>query len=296
MIRLVTRDAVGWMIAAAPQLGAKLVGHEGELGRVFEEMVERGRIAWPDLVVPPEQMAGAFARAIADADEPAVALAELAAEDLHLAQACASGAPMAVAAFDAVCGPTITHSLRAMGLADDVIADIAQEVRAKLFVASSGLPKIATYSGRALLKSWVRTIATRAAVDRFRKPEADPTSDDVLMDLPDAAPGPELEHFRQRYHAEFKEAFEAALASLEVRERNVLRHHFIDRLSFEDLGALYGVHKTTAFRWLEDARGKLSKRTRNGFQERVRLPPLDMDSVLRLLQSNIDLSLSRVLA
>lgn len=30
-----------------------------------------------------------------------------------------------------------------------------------------------------------------------------------------------------------------------------------------------GVHKTTAFRWVEAARDKLSKRTRNHFQERV---------------------------
>ena len=251
------------------------------------DLFERGKAAHPQLAVEPDAFAAAVERARRDDPE-----AELAAEDLYLAQACAGGAPEALAAFDAACGPTILHSLRGMNLRDDVIADITQEVRAKLFVDR----KIASYSGRASLKSWVRTITTRAAVDRLRKPEAEAASDELFVAIPDAAPGPELAHFRARYQAEFKDSFEAALASLEVRERNVLRHHFIDRLAFEDIGALYGVHKTTAFRWLEDARDKLSKRTKHQFQQRVQLPPHEMDSVLRLLQSNIDLSLSRVLA
>ena len=253
----------------------------------LEALFERGKAAHPQFAVSRDAFAAVVARALAD--DPG---AELAAEDLYLAQACAAGLPGALAAFDAACGPAILHSLRAMGLRDDAIADITQDVRTKLFVQNG---KIGSYSGRASLKSWVRTIATRAAVDRLRKPSNEAVSDEILAAIPDAAPGPELDHFRARYQAEFKDAFEAALASLEVRERNVLRHHFIDRLAFEDIGALYGVHKTTAFRWLEDAREKLSKRTKNHFQERVQLGPSEMESVLRLLQSNIDLSLSRVL-
>lgn len=252
-----------------------------------DDLFERGRAAHPQLAVAREAFDAVVARALADDPD-----AELAAEDIYLAQACAAGAPGAIEAFDAACGATILHSLRAMGLRDDTIADITQDVRAKLFVTGG---KIGSYSGRAKLTSWVRTIATRAAVDKLRKPQSELASDEVLAAMPDAAPGPELDHFRARYHAEFKEAFEAALASLEVRERNVLRHHFIDRLAFDDIGALYGVHKTTAFRWLEDAREKISKRTKNHFQERVQLPPGEMESVLRLLQSNLDLSLSRVL-
>ena len=254
-----------------------------------DDLFERGRAAHPQLVVSRDAFAAVVARSLADEHQSAGI--ELAVEALYLAQACSAGAPGALEVFEVQCAPTITHALRAMSLRDDVIEDIAQEVRKKLFVDG----KIASYSGRAKLTSWVRTIATRAAVDRLRKPQSELASDDVLAAMPDAAPGPELDHFRARYHAEFKDAFEAALASLEVRERNVLRHHFIDRLAFDDIGSLYGVHKTTAFRWLEDARDKLSKRTKNHFQERVKLPPGEMESVLRLLQSNIDLSLSRVL-
>jgi RNA polymerase sigma-70 factor, ECF subfamily len=118
----------------------------------------------------------------------------------------------------------------------------------------------------------------------------------VLDQLPDAADGPELAHLRALYAGELKQAFEEAIASLEVRERNVLRHHFIDRLNVEEIGALYGVHKSTAYRWLETARTVLAKRTRAGFNRRVQVRPSELDSIVRLVQSHVDLSLSRLLA
>jgi RNA polymerase sigma-70 factor (ECF subfamily) len=142
----------------------------------------------------------------------------------------------------------------------------------------------------------VRTIATRAAIDRVRKRElASDDDDDAVGALPDDADSPELAHFRRKYHVEFKAAFEHALATLAVRDRNVLRHHFVDGLTVEAIGVLYGVHKTTAFRWLEAARTALAKRTRASFQQRVTAMPAEVDSILASLQSHIDLSLSRVL-
>ncbi len=297
-LRIVTVDAgdelTTWVKVAAPELEAKLAGHWDEVQVMWAAALARARETWPQLTVSTETMVTAMARAVRDSEKPLAALGELEVADLLLAQACASGSAEAIAAFTTTCGPAIAGSLRTMGLADDVIADVTQEVTTKLFVGSP--PKIATYSGRALLRSWARTIATRAAVDRMRKSQPESAPDEMLYALPDAGGGPELDHFRARYASEFKEAFEAALASLEVRERNLLRHHFIDTLPFEDIGALYGVHKTTAFRWVETARDKLSKRTRNHFQERVQLPPPDVESVLRMLQSQIDLSLSRVLS
>ena len=42
-------------------------------------------------------------------------------------------------------------------MADDAVADVLQDVRAKLLVDDRALAKLATYSARAPLKSWVRT-------------------------------------------------------------------------------------------------------------------------------------------
>ena len=255
----------------------------------------RARAAWPQLRVSDDAMHAAIERALRDAPDAIAAINELAVEDLYLAQACASGSSPALLAFAELCDPALVGSLRSMGLAADLVDELVQEVRTKLFVAADGPPKIATYSGRAALKSWVRTIATRAAVDRMRRKDLHTGDDAVLEAVPDVADGPELAHFRVTYHAEFKEAFEEALATLDVRERNVLRHHYVDGLTVEEIGALYGVHKTTAFRWVDAARVALSKRTRSAFQQRVKALPGDIESILRLLQSQIDLSLSRVL-
>jgi RNA polymerase sigma-70 factor (ECF subfamily) len=250
-----------------------------------EEALVRGRAAWPTLVVDDE----AFFAALARTDSPFEAIAV---EDLYLAQACATGQRAAIEAFAQLCDPALASALRQMGLSADSVDEISQDVRTKLLVGPT--PRIATYSGRASLKSWTRTVATRAAVDRLRKHVT--TSDDELLDrVPDPARTPELEHFHEIYRGEFKDAFEEALATLDVRERNLLRHHFVDGLTTEEIGALYSVHKTTAFRWLEAARTALSKRVRTGFQQRLKVLPAELDSILTLLQSQIDLSLSRVL-
>jgi len=251
----------------------------------LEAAWQEARAAWPALTVD----RAAFAAAV-----DGHALAEVHAADLYLAQACATGASAALAAFATRCDATILATLRDFQLSGHVVDELAQDVRTKLFVADGGPPKIATYSGRAALPSWVKTIVTRAALDRVRR--RDPSGDHAaLADLPDAADSPELAHFRDRYRSEFKAAFEAALATLEVRERNILRQCFVDRLTLDEIGALYGVHKTTVSRWLETAREALAKRTRSQFRARIDAAVADLDSIMRLLQSQIDLSLSRVL-
>ena len=285
---------VGWLVRAAPELAPAAGRHEG-LESILVDAVARGRAAWPSLAVAPETFVTTLAIAVRGNDDLPDAIAELAVEDLWLAQACATGEPAALDAFEAACTPTLSGALRKMGLAPDVIEEVLQQVRAKLFVAADGQPKIATYSGRAPLTSWVRTIATRVALDRLRRDDSAFSDDDALASMPDASDTPELAHFREQYRAEFKLAFEAALATLDVRERNVLRHHFVDGLTTEEIGTLYGVHKTTAFRWLESARVVLSKRTRANFCQRVKVVPSELESILRLVQSQIDLSLSRVL-
>ncbi|HEU0032048.1 MAG TPA: sigma-70 family RNA polymerase sigma factor [Kofleriaceae bacterium] len=277
--------------------GGAVVPLDDRLERTLCELVARARTAWPQLTVDERDFVHALATAVRDEPDPVTALGALAVEDLYLARACIGGAREALAAFAASCDGAIAGALRQMNLPADSVDEVVHDVRSKVLVAADGPPKIATYSGRARLASWLRTIATRMALDRIRDRKEAPTDDlDALERIPAASDSPELAHFRAMYSAEFKAAFEEALSTLDVRERNLLRHHFVDNLTLDEIGALYGVHKTTAFRWVEAARTALSKRTRTGFQKRVRLVTDELDSVLRLVQSQIDLSLSRVLA
>lgn len=274
------------MTESRRQLIARAVA--AELVDDVETSLTRGAAAWPALSVADHVMIEAVARALGEGTP----LAQLFVDDLYFAQACAAGIPQAVTELEAMLSASIVMNLRGMGLSDGDIAEVLQDVRVKLLVPSEGPAKIATYSGRAPLRGWLRIVATRAALDRFRRTPPDAHGDE-LVEAATAVDSPELELFRRRYAAEFKQAFEAAVASLESRERNCLRHYFIDGLTTEEIGALYGVHKSTAHRWVEAARDLVTKRTRNNFQELARLHPSELDSVLRLLRSQLDLSLTR---
>src|SRR5262249_24201495 len=150
------------------------------VAQALQAATSRARASWPDLAVAEADYVAAIVRSIGDASDVGTAIGELAADDLYLATACATGARAALDAFATRCDPVVIACLRDFGLGADAIEEIAQELRAKLFVASDGPPKIATYSGRASLASWVRTVATRAAIDRVRSNP--PMSDDSVLE------------------------------------------------------------------------------------------------------------------
>ena len=61
------------------------------------------------------------------------------------------------------------------------------------------------------------------------------------------------------------------------------------------LARLYGVHETTAARWVARAAERVADDARRGLMARLALSPSSFDSVARMVLSNLDLSISRVL-
>jgi RNA polymerase sigma-70 factor (ECF subfamily) len=55
------------------------------------------------------------------------------------------------------------------------------------------------------------------------------------------------------------------------------------------------VHRATCARWLADARADLGRGTRKRLVATLGLPPEGIDSLLRFLDSDIELSISRIL-
>ena len=120
--------------------------------------------------------------------------------------------------------------------------------------------------------------------------------DEILLDhWPDATPGPEQKQLRSQYTTELKKAIREAFASLEVRQRNLLRQHILDELTIDDLARLYRAHRATCARWLADARAELGKATRKRLIASLQINRDDVDSLLRFLDSDIELSISRIL-
>lgn len=222
-------------------------------------------------------------------------IGEAGARELGLAFGCSLGDAAAQRAFEERFVARVPGHLARMKLDAAAVDDVVQRVREKLLLADDGAPRFARYAGRGELDGLVRVTATREAVSLVRKDRReDPLGPDDLLDASETEP--ELRLARERYRPVFREAFAAALGSLERRERNLLRLHVVEGATLEALAALYQVHRATIVRWLAKAREGLVAATGRELQRRTGARPDEVESLLGLLASRVDLTLERLLS
>jgi RNA polymerase sigma-70 factor (ECF subfamily) len=271
-----------------PAPGAEAGGTDDPIA----EALALGRRAHPGVEVP----AAAFAAYLAERGFGGEGAKAAHAADLYLCCACLGRDPRALAAFDAALVAAVEPALVRMGLEREARDETAQALREKLFVGGAGPAKLAEYAGRGPLAGWLRAAAVRTALNAIRgRPRADALDEDAWLAWPSPADDPEVASLKRACGADFRAAFAEALAALEPRARLLLRQHLLDGLGTEQLGALYGVHPATAYRWLRDARASLVKATRARLASARRLRGDELDSLLRLLESQLDASVSRLL-
>jgi len=278
--------------AGAPAGG----GEDAPLEAALREVAARGAAAWPTVALPADVLAGYLGeRAPADVP-PADWLTGARAADLFLACACAEGLPAALRAFEAAFGGQIGAYLHALRPSAQIVADTAQDLREKLFVgAFGGPPRIRQYTGQGPLGGWVRVTAVRIALDLIEAQKVGERHRGEVEEIADAVVpqhDPDIGLLEARYRGEFMAAFREAMADLSPRERSLLRFTFVERLTPARLGVMYGVHRTTAMRWVEAAQEEVLSRTRAKLMERLQLSPSECDSLMGLLKSRIDLTLT----
>jgi RNA polymerase sigma-70 factor (ECF subfamily) len=172
---------------------------------------------------------------------------------------------------------------------------VVQLAYAKLFVGDRRPPAIASYAGRGSLAGWLRMIAVRIALDQRRADNPEVLDDEILA-WPDSRDDPELATIRQRYGDAFKAAFVRAMESLTPRERNVLRQQVVFRMTLDQIAKLHRVHRSAVARWLADARQRLLSVTRDALGDRIGANRAQVESILTLLHSQLDVSIERLLA
>ena len=259
-----------------------------------------GRAAWPDLALEAKDLVAFVAHGIS-ADLADAALDGLRPADLYLACACARGMTAAINAFDRDYMREVDIALARMRIGGARLADVKQLVRQRLFVGGGthGAPtspgKIAEYGGRGDLRRWVRSVAVRTCLNDLRKGKREILVDDDHLIAQHAiqTDDPEVEYMKRTYSEQFKAAFGDALGQLGPREQTLLRYHHVDGLNIDEIGAIYRVHRVTAFRWLEKAKEQLVRTTLEVLRARLKLPANELDSVLRMIRSQIHLSLIR---
>ncbi len=276
-----------------------------EEGAALEELLTRaweaGRTRWPAVALPAEPFLRHLAERLPDAAAQGSLgslLAEMSLTELYLACACLQGLPSAIQAFEEHYLSRLPALLRNPKQSDSMVEDVCQLVRMKLLVATpeSG-PKLAEYTGRGALLSWVRVTAVRTALKlrACEKPESDEDPDAVLGELRAHGRHPEGDLIQQRHQADFRQAMREAFSTLAADERHLLRLYFVDQLSMYELAALFRVHQATISRRLKDVRQRIYKETQRHLEAHLGLAPRDFTSFIRVLDSQLDLSISQLM-
>lgn len=255
--------------------------------------IQAARAPWPDFGINPFD----FVRYVSERAGAGQVPPREHAPDLWLACACVQDRPAAVSCFLRKYEPLVARILVRRGAPADIAADVRQVLAERLFVADPRTGRgalIGDYKGLGSLKSWVATAAATTLLSLQRaagrqRENANSAADDPLLGPPD----PELEYFKQRYAGEVQSAIIAALGALSTRERALLRLHLKERLNIDSLGAMYGVNRATAARWLSAARQLLKERTFEHLRAGLALNPRECESLLGLVNSQLELSILR---
>ena len=261
-----------------------------------DAIIDKGRAAYPQVTVGTEALAPLVQQRLQGEDHPE----QLIAEEIFLACACALGDSTAITAFERAYFGVIPAALSRLSLGRDEIAEVEQILRVRLFVtdadSENAMPRIIAYAGQGQLGGLLRVAAVRAGLNMLRdRGRLDQGDDDGLEQIPIAADNPELVRLKAQHRVAFKAAFEEAVGGLTARERSLLDLSIVKRLGIDRIGAIYGVHRATAARWVTSARENLSRAVHRILATRLGARGSDVENLLPLVESQIELSLERLL-
>jgi RNA polymerase sigma-70 factor (ECF subfamily) len=200
------------------------------------------------------------------------------------------GDPAALEVLDREYVIRVAPSLARFGTHDDFVQETIQLVRQRLLLPPE--PRLATYAATGPLLAWLRVVSARTALGLrrgARRPVEELLAEHVF-DVP-RVEASEVPRYRHALDAAVRRVFN----QLQVRERNLLKLHYLDGLSLDRLGRLYDVHRATIARWLAELRHRMLADIERDVSHHLRLSPSECRSVLGMLQSLLDASIESLL-
>jgi RNA polymerase sigma-70 factor, ECF subfamily len=270
-----------------------------EVGPRLVELCAAAHEAHPDLAIDDAALVASIARRAPAGAELADYLTRCRAGDLALAVGASKGNEAAITELERTFRATIDAACRRFAGPGQTADDLKQILRSKLFVAEPGKsPKIADYAGQGFLDNWLRVTAVRVFLDLLKRKdrtrEASAEDDDVLS-LPQ--PGDlALDVVKAEYRAAVAEAMFSGAQQLPPGDRHLLRQHLVQGLSIDQLGAVLGIHRATAARRIARAKEQLVAETRRHLALKLRLEEHELDDVIGLVMSRLDVSIAKLLA
>jgi RNA polymerase sigma-70 factor (ECF subfamily) len=240
--------------------------------------------SWPELNAAPREFeAHVSAHCVSAAD------LELHGAELYLAFACGRGDRAALQVLERdYLAQTVPVIARVSGAAV-FVDEVRQDLRERLLVGQK--PRIAQYAATGSLGAWLRVSALRLALNHDKSQR---NREELLVEAmvePEAPERAERESHRQAVQQALRQAFGA----LSVRQRNVLRLHYVETLSIDQIGALYGAHRATAARWLGRAREQIFEQVAETVKRDLGLTASEVRSVLIDVRSQLEISVLRLL-
>lgn len=281
-------------IAARTRSGRDVVESTEALEGALAWALERARTAYPDLAWPDEDFVEHLARHARSADAEGVRALRI--DELFVAGACAAGRDDAIGHLERDFMGAAAAGLAQMGLSDSKRDEALQLLRHKLLGPADTEPGIASYSGAGSLAGWLRTAVTRIALNQRRTDQRRQAREEGWFAdqlLPDG--DPELEYVQQRYRRELQEALTLAFERLQDDQRTLLRRYVVEGETLEALATEHGVALSTVSRWLSRIRDKLAADARRHFAQACALDPSECDSLVRLVKSDLHVSVYRLL-
>jgi len=263
--------------------------------RLVAEHHAAAREAVPGVEVAEEVFRAELVRRLGD-DATPEGLAHCKTVDVYLAIAACRGDAPAVARVEeelarelAAAGPR-THAT------PDQLADARGTVRELLFTDTPDrVAAVRSFAGRGDLRGYLRVIVTRELIKIVQRGRREAPHDDAqLLALLPTGGDPELSLLRAHYRDGVTGCVRDALGKLDARSRALLRYQLVDGLNVDRVGQLYGVHRATAARWIADARDKLGELIRAEVMTQLNVARDEVDSIVRLVQSRVELSLARL--
>jgi RNA polymerase sigma-70 factor, ECF subfamily len=268
-----------------------------ELAGLLDQILQQARASYPALALPPELFLRYLAERVPPGGDPIAALRRLKSADLYLACACVQQLPGALETLEQQHFPTVRAAVARLTGSESALDDLTQHLLERLMARRPGtIRRLERYAGRGDLAGWLCVTAVREARALKQRRERERPADDALLEgLVSPGADQEIAYLKQLYRREFQEAFAQALAQIGAADRNLLRYQLLHDLSIDEIGRIFKVHRATAARRLERLRARLVLATRQALMERIRIDPAQLESIMRLIGSEMHVSIQRLL-
>ncbi|MGE0551274.1 MAG: hypothetical protein AB7O24_22225 [Kofleriaceae bacterium] len=188
----------------------------------------------------------------------------------------------------------LRKSVRAAGARGAAVDDLVQDLFVFLLLpAAGGDPRIARYSGRGPLASWLRITGTRFARKRLHR-QSPCSSGEPVPDL--LGSDPQLAIMRRLSRPQFEDALQSIIAKLSDSDRLLLRRYFLCNDTLTQLGEQLHVAPSTIARRIAAIRVRILEQLKGRVTTQSDVTDSSFRSLVGLLRSNLELDLAGALS